>query len=72
VSRENFRGFETNVQKANKVAVRMYQKLGFNLEENPRNTASWVARAGRELLTESPIVAVLDKWRAKNARRGAS
>ena len=65
VSTEDFRGFETNVQKANTVAVQMYRKLGFSLEENPRNAASWVARAGKELLTESPIITLLDKWRGR-------
>jgi ribosomal protein S18 acetylase RimI-like enzyme len=69
---EEFLGFETNVQKANTAAVRMYQKIGFRLEENPRNEASWVARAGRELLTDSPVAKLIDKWRARHARRGAA
>jgi ribosomal protein S18 acetylase RimI-like enzyme len=64
VSVEDFLGFETNVQKANASAVKMYRKIGFTLEENPRNSASWLARAGRELLTDSPIIPLLEKWRA--------
>lgn len=68
VAGEDFLGFETNVQKANAVATRLYQKIGFKLEENPRNPASWVARAGRELLTESPVLPLIEKWRAKTAR----
>ena len=65
VAGEDFRGFETNVQKSNAAAVRMYRKIGFTLEENPNNEASWTARAGRELLTDSPVVALLDRWRAR-------
>ena len=67
LSEEDFEGFETNVQKANASAVRMYRKMGFKLERNPRNDASWTARAGRELLTDSPVARLLDKWRAKMA-----
>ena len=62
---EDFLGFETNVQKANTAAVRMYQKIGFRLEENPNNEASWTARAGRELLTDSPVIRLIDRWRAR-------
>ena len=72
VTGEDFLGLETNVQKANTVAVKMYQKIGFMLEENPNNGASWVARAGKELLTDSPIIALIDKWREKHTRRGAA
>jgi ribosomal protein S18 acetylase RimI-like enzyme len=69
---EEFVGFETSVQKANAGAVRMYQKIGFRMEQNPRNDASWVARAGRELLKESPVIALIDKWREGRAGRGAA
>jgi GNAT superfamily N-acetyltransferase len=69
---EEFRGFETNVQKANTAAVRMYRKMGFRLEENPGNEASLVATAGKELLTDSPVAGLIDKWRARHARRGAA
>jgi ribosomal protein S18 acetylase RimI-like enzyme len=62
---EEFRGFETNVQKANTAAVRMYRKIGFKLEENPNNDASWVAKADRELLTDSPVVRLIERWRAR-------
>ncbi len=72
VSREEFEGFETSVQKANAPAARLYRRLGFRLEPNPRNEASWTARAGRELLTDSPVVPLLDRWRERNARRGLS
>ena len=72
VAGEDFLGFETNVQKVNTAAVRMYQKIGFELEENPRNRASWVARAGKEILTGSPAVRLIDKWRERHARRGAA
>ena len=72
MAEEDFLGFETNVQKANTAAVRMYQKVGFKLEQNPQNKGSWVARAGKELLTESPVITLIDKWREKHARRGAA
>jgi ribosomal protein S18 acetylase RimI-like enzyme len=65
VAAEDFRGFETNVQKANTPAVKMYRKLGFRLEENPRNEASWRATAGRELLETSPVLPLLDKLRRR-------
>ena len=68
---EEFLGFETSVQKANTVAARMYQKIGFKLEENPGNEASWVARAGKELLTDSPVVKLIDRWRERHLRRGS-
>ena len=72
VAREDFAGFETNVQKANTAAVKMYRKIGFSLEENPDNEASWSARAGRELLRDSPVVALLDRWRERRARRASA
>lgn len=63
VSGEDFTGFETNVQKTNSLAVRMYRKIGFKLEENPNNPASWLARADKDLLETSPIVPLISKWR---------
>lgn len=69
VSEEDFDGFETSVQKVNTRAVELYRRLGFTLEQNPRNELSWTARAGRELLTDSPAAALLDRWRARRARR---
>ena len=68
VSGEEFLGFETNVQKVNKPAVEMYRKAGFQLTENPRNEASLVARAGPELLTQSPIISIIEKWRSRSKR----
>jgi hypothetical protein len=65
VSSENFTGFETNVQKTNSLAVRMYQKIGFKIQENPSNTASWLVRADKDLLETSPIVPLVNKWREK-------
>lgn len=70
VACEDFIGFETNVQKVNASAVRMYRRIGFRLEENPGNPASWTARAGRELLADSPLIRLLDRWRERAARRG--
>jgi RimJ/RimL family protein N-acetyltransferase len=64
---EDFVGFETNVQKANTVAVKLCQKIGFKLE--PKNNASWTARAGKELIIESPIVTLIDRWRVREALR---
>lgn len=72
VSAEDFIGFETNVQKANLRAVKMYQKIGFKLEDNPRNEASWVARADRRILQDSPIIALIDKWRKRVYGNGAA
>ena len=63
VAAEEFAGFETSVQKVNEAAVKLYQKIGFKLEDNPANSASWIARAGKELLTESPMVQLIDRWR---------
>lgn len=65
---EDFLGFETNVQKVNTPAVEMYQKIGFQLRENPRNEASWIAMAGPELLSQSPVIAVIKKWRSRTKR----
>jgi ribosomal protein S18 acetylase RimI-like enzyme len=62
---EKFSGFETNVQKNNLQAVKLYQKIGFRIEENPRNSKSWLLTADRRLLTESPVNILLDKWRQK-------
>jgi ribosomal protein S18 acetylase RimI-like enzyme len=72
VAGEDFLGFETSVQKANTSAVELYRRLGFRLEPNPRNELSWLAKAGRELLTDSPVVPLLDRWRARQARRDAA
>lgn len=68
VAAEEFAGFETSVQKVNEDAVKLYQKIGFKLENNPSNDASLVARAGKELLTESPIVPLIDRWRDRCRR----
>lgn len=72
VAREDFLGFETSVQKANTWAVELYRRLGFRLEPNPHNELSWLAKAGRELLDDSPIVPLLDRWRERRARREAA
>lgn len=69
VSLEDFEGFETSVQKVNAPAVELYLRLGFRLEPNPRNELSWLARAGRELLTDSPVIPLLDRWRARQSSR---
>ena len=69
VADEEFAGFETNVQKVNIAAVRLCRKLGFTLEPNPRNDASRTARAGKEMLTESPVAKLIDRWRAREASR---
>jgi ribosomal protein S18 acetylase RimI-like enzyme len=69
VAGEEFAGFETNVQKVNVAAVRLYRKIGFRLESNPRNDASWTARAGKELLSESPVAKLIDRWRVREASR---
>jgi ribosomal protein S18 acetylase RimI-like enzyme len=66
---EDFEGLETSVQKANTQAAELYRRLGFRLEPNPRNELSRPARAGRELLTDSPVVPPLDRWRARRLRR---
>ena len=68
VKDEDFLGFETNVQKVNRPAVEMYRKVGFHLTENPRNEASWIATAGPELLTQSPIIPIIEKWRSRSKR----
>jgi ribosomal protein S18 acetylase RimI-like enzyme len=72
VAGEEFEGFETSVQKANTPAVELYRRLGFQLEPNPRNQLSWLARAGRELLEDSPVVPLLNQWRERQARRDAA
>lgn len=69
VAGQDFAGFETNVQKTNTAAVKLYQKIGFRLEDNPRNAGSWIARAGRELLTDSPVVVLIDRWQRRARRR---
>ncbi len=69
---EDFLGFETSVQKVNTAAVEMYQKIGFRMEENPGNAASLVGRAGKEILVDSPVAKLIDKWRGRHARRGAA
>lgn len=66
VSSEKFAGFETNVQKANSLAIRLYRKIGFKLEENPNNAASWLARADRSLLETSPVIPLIEKWRERS------
>jgi ribosomal protein S18 acetylase RimI-like enzyme len=71
VAAEDFRGFEASVQKANTRAAELYRRLGFRLEPNPRNELSWLAKAGRELLTDSPVVPLLDRWRDRESRRPA-
>ncbi len=68
VSGEDFLGFETNVQKVNTAAFEIYRKIGFQLQENPRNKASWIATAGPELLSQSPIIPVIEKWRSRSKR----
>ena len=60
------------MQKANTEAVELYRRLGFGLEPNPRNELSWLAKAGRELLEDSPAVPLLDRWRERQARRAAA
>jgi ribosomal protein S18 acetylase RimI-like enzyme len=65
VAEEDFVGFETNVQKANLPAVKMYRKIGFRLEENPNNDDSWIARADRRIMRESPVIGLIDKWRSR-------
>jgi len=72
VASEDFEGFEASVQKANTSAVGLYRRLGFRLEPNPRNGHSWLAKAGRELLDDSPVVPLLDRWRERQARRAAA
>jgi len=62
MSKEDFDGFETNIQKVNSSTVKLCQKLGFRLEQNPRNEASWLALAGRDLLQTSRLGILLDRW----------
>ena len=65
VSAEEFVGFETNVQKTNSLAIKMYRKIGFKFEKNPNNDASWLARADKEILKDSPIIPLIDRWLKK-------
>lgn len=66
--KEDFKGFETNVQKNNLPVVKLYRKIGFEFTRNPNNDASWLLRADRKILRESPIVSMLEKWRKKNKK----
>lgn len=70
VAGEDFIGLETNVQKSNLRAVKMYRKLGFRLEQNPGNDASWLATADKGILNDSPVIKLIDKWR-KHVKGGA-
>jgi len=63
IAAEDFAGFETNVQKVNVAAANLYSKIGFTLEPNARNDASWSARAGKELLTDSLLARLSERWR---------
>jgi hypothetical protein len=72
VAGEEFIGFEANVQKANSLAVKMYRKLGFSLEQNPHNDRSWVAKADRKILQESPVITLIDRWRKKMSAKGGA
>ena len=65
VQQESFIGFEASVQKVNKTAVELYRKFGFALTQNPRNEGSLVATAGPELLLQSPIIKLLEKWKTQ-------
>ena len=64
VKGEDFLGFETNVQKVNTSVVELCRKAGFQLVQNPGNEASWLATAGPELLQQSPIIHLINKWRS--------
>lgn len=66
VSGESFVGFETSVQKTNLLVVKLYRRIGFKLQENPNNEASWLARADKDLLETSPIVPLINKWRERS------
>jgi hypothetical protein len=48
--------------------AKLYHKIGFALEDNPGNAASWTARAGKELLTDSPIVALIENWQKRQKK----
>lgn len=72
VAAEDFLGFEASVQKANTRAAELYRRLGFRLEPNPRNHLSWLAKAGRELLDDSPVVPLLKRWSERRASRDAA
>jgi len=69
VAAEDFVGFETSVQKVNVAAANLYRKFGFTLEPNSRNDASWTSRAGKSLLTASPLATLLDRYQARRHRR---
>lgn len=69
VEPEKFTGFETNVQKNNLPVVRLYRRLGFRFEENPRNPASWQLKAERDILENSPVKSLIEKWRRKKNRK---
>lgn len=69
LTNEDFAGLDTNVQKTNLTAVNMYQKLGFKLEENPGNDKSWRARASKDILRESPVIMLIEKWRARQSSK---
>jgi len=71
VAEEDFRGFETNVQKNNLPAAGLYRKIGFAFEENPRNRASWRLIADRRILDESPVRQLLERWRKRENKQGA-
>ena len=63
VQQESFIGFEASVQKVNLPAVELYRKFGFALTQNPRNEASLIATAGPEVLLQSPIIKLFEKWK---------
>jgi ribosomal protein S18 acetylase RimI-like enzyme len=63
IEREDFKEFETNVQKNNPAAVKLYKKIGFEFAENPHNPASWLLKADRKILKTSPVAALLERWR---------
>ena len=65
VAAEDFVGFETSVQKVNVAAANLFRKIGFTLEPNPRNDASWIARAGKSLLSDPPLATLLDRYQAR-------
>ena len=69
---EDFMGFETNVQKVNTSVVELCRKAGFQLTPNPRNEASWLATAGPELLQQSPLITLINKWKRKTDEHGSS
>ena len=68
VGQEDFRGFEANVRKNNFPVIKLYRKIGFEFKENPRNSASWRLTADHEILNESPVNVLLEKWREKHRK----